>query len=108
MGVFLSNFRPITGASVLVNVAAASAAAPLPGANAGDTELDYRLSNAGPGDVFFIFGIGTDSVLANGTAVHLPAGTVEVFLAPRGATHIVTIGDGGATARLFVTRGEGS
>lgn len=108
MGVFLSNFRALPGSSVLVNVVATSAAAALPGPNPGDVEMDYRLSNAGPGDVFFIFGVITDTVLANGTAVHLPAGTVELFLAPRGATHIVTIGDSGATARLFVTRGEGA
>jgi hypothetical protein len=108
MGAFLSNFRPLAGASGLVNVAATTAAAALPGAAAGDVEMTYRLTNAGPSALHFAWGTGATTVAADGTAVYLEAGNTEIFDAPRGATHIATIGEAGGTARLFITRGEGS
>jgi hypothetical protein len=107
MGAYISNFKVIDGASGLVNVAATSAAAALPGAAAGDVDMDYRLTNDGPVGIHFRWGTGATTVASDGTGCFLRAGNTEVFLAPRGATHIATIGEGG-TARLFITRGEGS
>jgi hypothetical protein len=108
MGAYLANFRAIAGASGLVNVAATSAAAALPGPAPGDVEMTYRITNDGPAAVHFIFGTSGATVAADGTAVFMRSGNTETFDAPRGATHIATIGDGGGTARLFITRGEGS
>jgi hypothetical protein len=108
MGMKNANFRAIPGASGLVNVAATSAAAALPGPTPGDVEMTYRITNDGPAALHFMFGTNATTVAADGTAVFMRAGNTETFDAPRGATHIATIGDGGGTARLFITRGEGS
>lgn len=107
MGAYISNFKVIDGASSLVNVVATSAAAALPGPDAGSVDMDYRLTNDGAVGIHFRWGTGATTVAADGTGVFLRAGNTGVFCAPRGATHIATIGDGG-TARLFITRGEGS
>lgn len=98
-------FRPI--GSVLINVTAVSAATALPGSIASVQMPTIRLYNAGPHDCFVVPG-GSDAVaVADGTAMIVPAGSIEVFHLLPHDTHLAAICASGQTAALHVTRGEG-
>lgn len=92
-------FRPLPAGTTAISVTTSSAATPLPA-----NTMQYRLFNAGSGQVSFEF--GTSGVTASAsTGTPIPAGATEVFSVLPGVTHIATIGSAAAT--LYVTAGEG-
>lgn len=97
----------LPSASVLLACSVASTRVALPGAfDQGVQTPTVRLYNAGSVDLAVAFGDVTVVALADGTSMIVKAGTLELFTAPKSATHIAAI-TLSATATLYITRGEG-
>lgn len=103
----MRGFNPI--GSVLIAVTAASATTPLPGTlvPGQDRPLTVRLHNAGPAACFVAFGEAGVTAAADGTSMILPVGNTESFDLRAAETHIATIGAGGGSTDLYVSRGVG-
>lgn len=92
-----SLFSPIATASLAVTTSTGRVAL------AADAS-SVRLYNAGTATAFVKF--GDSSITAATTNMPIPAGVVETFRPPGGATHVAAITSSG-TATLYVTSGEG-
>ena len=100
----MNPFIPIAGATVNINVSAASQRVAI-AARAGGS---VRVHNDGTATVWFDFG-GPGINAATASSISFPAGAIEVYTCPDvGAVINVAVIAAGATGKIYFTPGEGN